>query len=116
MPQGLICRREHEVLLTHVVSAHHFFSRLRGLLGRRQLAREEGLWIRPCHSVHTLGMRFAIAVVFLDREQRILHLIPELPPGRLSPIVAGARSVLELHPETCRTAELRIGQQLSFER
>ena len=114
MPEQLICRREHAILLKHVVAAHHFFSRLRGLLGRRQLALDEGLWIRPCHSVHTLGMRFAIAVVFLDHEQRILRVLPELPPGRLSPVVAGARSVLELHPDTCRASALSQGEHLDF--
>ena len=40
-------------------------ARLRGLLGRDGLPAGTGLWIRPCNAVHTLGMRFAIDIVFL---------------------------------------------------
>lgn len=109
------CTREGVCLLPRVYCADHFFSRLKGLLGRAFLPLDEGLLILPCHSVHTLGMRFPIAVLFLDSAGQILHLIPDMPPGRISPVVKGARQVLELHPETCARFGLAQGQWLSFE-
>ncbi|HEY9844418.1 MAG TPA: DUF192 domain-containing protein [Candidatus Obscuribacterales bacterium] len=103
------------LLLPRVQRADSFMLRLRGLLGRSELDPDEGLLIVPCNSVHTIGMGFDIAVLFLSSEQRILHLIPELPPWRMSPVVLGARSVLELNPEVLKRLPLAIGDQLRFE-
>lgn len=103
-----------QILLPRVALADSFWTRLRGLLGRQQLARDEGLLIRPCNSVHTLGMRFSIGVVFLDGEGQIVHLMPELRPNRLSPLIRRARQVLELHPDTLQQHPLAVGQFLRF--
>lgn len=100
--------------MPEVDHANTFFTRLRGLLGRDGLGPEQGLLISPCHSVHTLGMRFAIGVVFLNREGQVLHQIAEMPPGRLSPVIKGAKQVLELHPHTLAHWQLQIGETLVF--
>ena len=54
------------VLGEEVRTAETFLSRLVGLLGTAAIAEGEGLWIVPCRSVHTLGMRYPIDVAFLD--------------------------------------------------
>lgn len=73
-----------------------WWSRLRGLIGRPPLQPGEGLWIVPCQQVHTHFMRQAIDIVFLDREGRVLRILPALAPWRLSPWVRGGHAVLEL--------------------
>jgi len=68
------------------------------LLGLALLRRERagpGLLIRDCRSVHTFGMRFALDVVFLDRQGRPLRELRGVPPGRVLRC-AGADAVLEL--------------------
>lgn len=117
-PLYLCLRADQTRMLSQVQRANTFGSRLKGLLGRSALSEEAGLLIEPCNSVHTLGMRFSIGVIFLTAEHQILKIIEELPPGRLSPIVRGAKKVLELHPQ--RLSEqleqgLEVGQTLSFE-
>jgi uncharacterized membrane protein (UPF0127 family) len=57
--------------------------RLLGLALRRRPPRGWALLIPRCRSVHTIGMRFAIDVVFLDAEGRVLRLVPGLRPGRV---------------------------------
>ena len=42
-------------------------SRMKGLLGRRDLPPGDGLLLRPASSIHMLFMRFAIDAVFLDK-------------------------------------------------
>ena len=69
--------------------------RMRGLLWRPALAPGQGLLIAPCNSVHTIGMRYAIDVVFLDREGRVLKVCPALKPLRMA-MARGARQVIEL--------------------
>jgi uncharacterized membrane protein (UPF0127 family) len=75
------------------------------LLGLALLDRDEageGLLIPRCRSVHTLGMRFPLDLVFLDAGGRVVELRRELAPGRLARCPAAA-AVLELPaPESPR--------------
>ncbi len=91
------------------------WTRLRGLLGTRELPVGEGLWIRPCRQVHMFGMRYAIDVVFLDDASRIVGLAAELQPWRISPLVKAATSVLELPAGTIARTGLRADQALTLE-
>jgi uncharacterized membrane protein (UPF0127 family) len=88
-------------------------SRMRGLLGRRGLDAGGGMLITPCPSVMTFFMRFAIDVVFLDRENTIVGIAHTLRPWR----VAGARrahSALELPAGTAASLRLQEGDLLSI--
>ncbi len=96
-------------------SAHTHWSRLRGLLGTRGLAPGEGLWLRPCRQVHMVGMRYPVDVVFLDDEARVLRAIPELAPGRVSPRVASATSVVELPAGTVARVGLAEGDRITID-
>ena len=92
--------------------AHSWTRRLVGLLGRRSLSAQEGLWIRPCDSVHTIGMRFAIDVVFLDEKERVVRIARDLRRFRIAR--ARARSVLELQSGAAQRLGLNVGDQLRF--
>ncbi len=76
--------------------ARGVWARGRGLLGRAGLGPGEALVISPCGSIHTFGMRFAIDTVFLDASGRCLAVARDLRPGRVGPMVRGARTVVEL--------------------
>jgi uncharacterized protein len=68
------------------------------LLGLARLDREEaggGLLIPRCASVHTFGMRFALDLVFLDRDGQPRSVRRGVPPGRIA-VQRGAAAVLEL--------------------
>lgn len=86
-------------LLPRVKVAKTYWSRMKGLLGKKGLEKGEALLIKPCNSVHTLGMKFEIAVAFLDARGKVLHFIPCMPPGKLSPIIKGSKMVLEYSPK-----------------
>ncbi len=79
-----------------VSRADSFFRRLVGLLGRKQLGEDEGLWIEPCDSVHTLFMRFPIDVAFVDRSGVVVRKLDRLPPWRATRIHHRARACVEL--------------------
>ncbi len=103
------------VLATELRPAHTHWTRLRGLLGTRRLEPGQGLWLRPCRQVHTIGMRYPIDVAFLDAEYRVVRAISGLSPGRVSPRVADATSVLELPPGTIARSRLAPGAQLAID-
>ena len=88
-------------------------ARRKGLLGKRALAPGEGLWIRPCASVHTFFMRFPIDLVYLDRENRVKKAKTAVPAWRISACF-GAHSVLELPAGTVPSTETQPGDRLAF--
>lgn len=64
-----VVNRTREILLGDKVrTAGTFPPCLAGLLGTAAIAEGEGLWIVPCRSVHTLGMRYPVDVAFLDAQ------------------------------------------------
>lgn len=52
-------------------------------MGKKELPAGEGILLRPCASVHTMFMRFAIDVVFCDRDLRVLSVAAEAPTWRM---------------------------------
>jgi uncharacterized membrane protein (UPF0127 family) len=94
-----------------VYEAAGFLSRARGLLGSERLREDEALWLRPCASVHTLGMRYAIDVLFLDRAQRVLAVKRQLEPRRLA-ATRRAHSTVELLAGTAAAIAVTEGARL----
>jgi uncharacterized membrane protein (UPF0127 family) len=91
-------------------------SRRRGLLKRDGLEAGEGLWIFPTQAIHTFGMRFPIDVVFLDSSLLVKRVFRSLAPWRITPLVWGARSVLELPSGSLTSTGTTVGDQLQFSR
>lgn len=85
-----------EVLGEEVEVAETPRSRARGLIGTDCLPARGGLFLRPCRSVHTFGMRYPIDVAFLDHQGRVLRTVENLPPNRVTSVVWRARGALEL--------------------
>ena len=83
--------RDGEVLASLEV-AESRRARARGLLGRDGV--DGALLLRPCRSVHTLGMRFPIDVAFCDDGLRVLRIVT-MPRHRLSRLVWRSRVVIE---------------------
>jgi uncharacterized membrane protein (UPF0127 family) len=96
--------------------ANTFLARAMGLLGHRDLAVEEGLLIEPGGSVHTFGMRFAIDVLFLDRDMRIIKLVSALQGCRIALAPRATRRVLEITTGRALFLGLRVGMRLILER
>ena len=64
--------------------ADTFPSRLMGLMLAAPLPCDQGLLITRCDSVHTLLMRYAIDLIFLDKTGVVVKCVPKLRPWRCS--------------------------------
>ena len=109
----LINQDNNKVIAKHVRTAQSFFFRLCGLLGTACLPAQQGLLIRPCNSVHTIGMRYAIDVLFLSNELEVVKAVENLPPFRISACLASAM-VLELPAGTIGRTEIKAGGRLAW--
>jgi uncharacterized membrane protein (UPF0127 family) len=98
------------------------FERAQGWLKRESVSDGEGLLIVPCNSIHSLGMRFAIDVAFLDRRGRVRKLAPQVRPGRLAwgplsgILLPWTIQALELPAGRLQASGLRVGDLLQIER
>ena len=88
--------------------AHTPWARLRGLLGYKTLPAGHGLWLRPCNSVHCWFMRFAIDVIYLDKQQRVLQIRAQLRPWQLS-LCWPVNSVIEMSAGECQRLNITAG-------
>ena len=102
------------LLASYVTLADQGATRRKGLLGRKQLSSDEGLWILPCEAVHTFGMQFPIDLIYLDRSHRIIKISSAVPPWRLSICLSG-HSVLELASGAIRDSQTKRGDKLLFQ-
>ncbi len=101
-------------LAAHVTVACNILKRMKGLLGRSEFNVGEGIWLRPCNSIHTFFMRFPIDVVLLDRKNQVIALKRGLSPYRLTPIYLQAASVLELPEGVIYATSTRVGDEIEF--
>ena len=94
--------------------ADSFWTRFRGLMGRRELAAGSGMLFRPGGSVHMFFMRFPLDVVFVDRDWRVVGVRHELRPWRVAG-ARGAAAALELPAGAAAAATIEEGDVLALE-
>jgi uncharacterized protein len=104
------------VIADRVERAGGAWDRMKGLLGQKSLAPGEGLWLDPCNCVHTWFMRFAIDLLVLDREGRVLRIRTRMKPWRVSMPMSAGRSVVELAAGSLQSNPLRVGEFVRWER
>lgn len=103
------------LLARDVRVASNFWTRFRGLMGRREIEPGEALVLEKCCAVHTCFMRFCIDVIFLDRDGKVLKTLMNLPPYRFTRPVPGAHRVVELPAGILLKTGTVPGDTLGFE-
>ena len=103
------------IVVDHVEIADSLWRQTVGLLGRDSLETDAGLWLEPCNGVHTIGMRFAIDLMFLNRDGVALKLFPNVPPSRMVGIYLRARVVVELPAGTLSRQKIESGNRYFLE-
>jgi uncharacterized protein len=68
------------------------WARIKGLLGRDGI--DGAMLLRPASSIHTIRMRFALDVAFVDGDLTVVCTMT-VPPGRVTRIVRSAKGVVE---------------------
>ncbi|MFT5395912.1 MAG: uncharacterized membrane protein (UPF0127 family) [Gammaproteobacteria bacterium] len=113
MIHGYLTDINDNCLFEKVLRTTRFLERLCGLLFSPRLKNNEALLIEPCSSVHTVGMRYAIDVVFIDKDWHVIKTTKSLKPWRLA-ASSKAYRVLELASEGLAQIELPSGQKLKW--
>lgn len=96
--------------------ADSFFTRFAGLMFSKPLPAATGLLLVPCNSVHMCFMRFAIDVVYLDKEFKIVRVVKNLRPWIGLSICRKAWATLELNAGVAEQLGIEVGKKLIREK
>ena len=113
VPNLTLRREDGRVVAESVVVADSTGRRLRGLLGKKELPSGHGVLLRPAWSIHTAFMRFPIDVVFLDADQIVIKIVPNLPSFKTASC-RGAREVVELRAGEAERRGLALGDRVAW--
>ena len=111
----VVNRTKGTILGERIDVAESSLSRMVGLLGKSSLAPATGLLIMPSQAVHSVGMRFPIDVLFLDRHWKVVHAQPSLVPYRITGVHWKARCVLELPSGSIAESCTSVGDEVQIE-
>lgn len=121
---------KNKIAVENLTIAESYSERTRGLLGRQNIEAAEGLLIRDCNWIHMFFMNFPIDVVFLKKKcgtvaeqtlnedvYKVVKIMENIKPWRISSPVFRADSVLEIKSETSKNIisiddELKIMEDL----
>lgn len=101
------------VIAEEAWEARTLWSRLIGLIGRRDFPPGSALIIPRCNHIHTFGMSFPIDVLFVNADNTVLAG-ESLRPWRISKRCPGASKVIELPPGAIAEYGIQAGDEISL--
>lgn len=85
-----------KIISKDILIADTLVTRLIGLMFKKSLVGAEGLLLNPCNSIHTFFMRYSLDIVFINSENKVVKIIREIKPWRMTWIYFRAKKTLEL--------------------
>jgi len=101
-------------LAKDVVLADTPVRRIIGLLGNKLLSDGQAMIIAPCNCIHTLFMRFSIDVLFVDKNNKVVKVLEQLAPFRLSSVYWKSQKVIELPCGKIKSTQTQDGDILQL--
>jgi uncharacterized membrane protein (UPF0127 family) len=116
----LIRTHDQMCIVESLEKADSYWSRLKGLIGRKEFVQGEGLLFTRCNSVHMWMMSIPIDVIFLKADAAsngtrwsISDVHSRLKPWKVFPVSSwGADDALELPAGTVDAFSLKKGDEL----
>ena len=115
--QVFVYNKTKETFLAFRVNiADSITGRLIGLLGRRSLKPDSGVWIVPANAIHTVGRMFSFDVVMIDKDFKVVCVKEMVKPFRIVLPKLRAESVIELPAHTIFRSRTEVGDDLIIDR
>lgn len=96
-----------------IIVAKNLFSKVAGLIAKKEIKKEDVYVIPDCRRVHTWFMRFPIDVIFLDQDKKILAVEENIGPWRLSKCVERACDCAEAASGFVKANKIKVGDLFS---
>lgn len=109
-----VIRKGDTVLFDNVDITTGFWERFRGLMNIQSIPDNYALMIRPCNQVHMFNMKFPLDVIYLSKNNTVVHVDEDLRPWKVGKTVKGAVSVIEVNSGTCARCDICPGDILNI--
>jgi len=106
--------KDGSVLIPYIENANSYFTRMMGLMFRKNLPENRGLLLDPCNQIHTFQMKFPIDAVYLTNDDVIIKIETSIAPRKICKNVKNAKKVLELFGGVAEKIGLTENDKLSF--
>jgi len=103
-----------DIIVGEVKLADTFFGRMFGLMPAKTLDENKGILLKPCKQVHTFYMSFAIDVIFLSKDNFIIHIENNLTRNKVTKYYKEADKILEITSGIAEKHKLLVGDLLSI--
>ncbi|MBM7572614.1 DUF192 domain-containing protein [Aquibacillus albus] len=103
-----------QTLATNLREADTFWERLIGLMFTKALDSGSGLLIKPCQSIHTFFMNYAIDILYLNEKNEIVAMDEALQPGKIGKRQKRSVAVIELPEGVAKQTETMVGHVIQF--
>tara|TARA_R110002049_G_scaffold101208_2_gene245742 strand:- start:1125 stop:1478 length:354 start_codon:yes stop_codon:yes gene_type:complete len=110
----IVSRDDKEVTQLKGLQTQSIKERLGGLLVLAPLSENQALWITPCNSVHTFGMKYALDLVYIDKNNTVRGLFHNVKPWRMS-FCLQAKSVMELTAGSLQYLDIQQGDSCKWQ-
>jgi len=102
------------VLIPRLAVATAFWVRFMGLMGKKAIGTDEGIFFPHCNSVHTFFMRFPIDVIYLSQSGEVLRVYESVSPWRLLLPAKRVKHVLEIQANRAKALGIQLGDCLAW--
>src|SRR5215207_10039472 len=92
----VVNRTRQQVLAERAELATSMWSRLWGLMGRRDLPAGSGLVLQPGGGIHMWFMQIPLDVIHVGKDDRVTHVLRGIKPWRFGPLFVGGKRAFEL--------------------
>lgn len=98
----------------NAILASSFLKRLKGLMFTKELEQDKSMYIDKCNQIHTFFMNYNIDVLYLDKNNTVIHIDESLRPGKVVKKVVDAVAVLELQEGKIKSSNIEVGDVIEI--
>ena len=110
-----VLRKNGEKIISDICVADSFISRFMGLMFKKHIPDDYGLWIKPCNQIHMFNMRFSIDVIYLSSLNEVVHIDKAVKPWVVCKTVKQATSVIEVNSGISESVGITLGDMLELD-
>lgn len=109
---ALLNQSLNQVLAKDITKAESLTARIKGLLGKADMASHKALWIPRCPAIHTFFMQFSLDLIFTNRSLQVVSVFHSVPSGKIIFGGWGSYHVFEFKGAILKTDCVKKGDKL----
>lgn len=91
-----IMTKDKILIANEAIEAKSTVQKMKGLMFSSSMQGFDGMLFKRCNSIHTFFMKYPIDILFMNKEMKIVKIIRNLQPWRITRMYFSAYQALEV--------------------